>query len=393
MSLKFNRKRGQLNRTKPSEDAVICHVITGAAVAGKLALSECKQIFGTDALETLGITEGNNPLAFKEITDFYAKAGEGAEFNFMLVSDATTLSDICNKANNIAKKLLDFTDSRGVILLISKKLPVGYVSDVQDGMEQEVWDAVTKMEELAQEYFTKNIPFVGILPAIGFDKDNIADFPARSTMANDFVALNGYCEKNDGLISNGLLAGWLAKHQVHQNVGRVASGKVSDTAFLPDGTSAADKAVIDARAALDAKGILFPVKKAGKSGYFFNDDPCLTAVDSDYSSISWNRVMNKAHRITNLTLVEKEKDDVEVDPTTGKIEPSLAADWESEVENAIRNQMMRVSGTKKSEISGVKATIDPNSDIVNDEIDLDLTIVRKGQAKTFNVSIGFGTSI
>lgn len=393
MGVNINRKQGQLALTQPTEDNVICHVITGAAVAGHIALGDCKQVFSIQALADLGITQGNNPLAYKEITDFYSKAGEGAEYNFMLVADTTTLSDICNKTMQLAKKLLDFTQGRGVILLISKKLPAGYTSDIENGLESEVWDAVAKMQELAEAYITANSPFLGILPGIGMDKDTIANMPARSTLTNDNVALNCYCEKNDGLISNGLLAGWLTKHQVHQNIGRVASGKVSDTAFLPDGTSASDNAVIAARAALDQKGILFPVKVGGKSGFFFNDDPCLTAVTRDYSSISWNRTINKVHRTAFSVLVEKDKDDVEVNPDNGKIETGLASDWESDVENAVRAQMMKVSGNKKPEISGVKCTIDPDSDIVNSEVDVDLTVVRKGQAKTINVSIGYGETV
>lgn len=393
MGVNINRKQGQLAITQPSEDNVICHVITGAAVVGHIALSDPKQIFSVDALADLGITVNNNPLAYKEITAFYSKAGEGAEFNFMLVADTTMLADICDKANNIAKKLLEFTQGRGVILLISKKLPNDYDSDIVNGLESDVWDAAAKMEELAEEYAGRNIPFVGILPGLGMDKDTIANMPARSTLAYDSVALNCFCADNDGLISNGLLAGWLVKHQVHQNIGRVASGKVSDTAYLPDGTSAADPAVIAARSALDAKGIIFPVKIGGKSGFFFNDDPCLTAVTSDYSSISWNRTINKAHRITYSVLVEKDNDDVEINENTGLIETSLASDWESDVETAIRGGMMKASGTKKTEISGVKCKIDPNSDITNNTVDVDLTIVRKGQAKTINVSIGYGATV
>ena len=119
----------------------------------------------------------------------------------------------------------------------------------------------------------------------------------------------------------------------------------------------------------------------------------MTSLSSDYSSISWNRVMNKAQRIAYDVLVEKQNDDVDADQSTGKIESTLVSDWESDVENAIRDQMMKVSADKQKEISGVKCSIDPESDIVNDEISGTLTIVRKGQAKTINVKIGYAASI
>lgn len=391
MSVNITRATGQLNRTEPTEDAVVCMLMTGAAVAGKIALGEWKQIYGTESLVTLGITLANNPLAYQDILDFYAIAGEGAELNIMLVVDTTSMTNMCDVANDMGKKLLDAVEGRGVIFVANRKVPVGYVPVITNGLDNDINTAVTKLNEMAAAYQLQNIPFVGILPALGFAKATIANLPARSTMANDYVAINAWCNKNDGIVSQGQLAGWLAKHQVHQNAGRVASGKVSNTAFMPDGLDA--KAFKYEWATLALKGLMVPVKIGQKSGYFYNDDPTLTAVSSDYSSLSWNRTMNKAQRIANDVLVLHQNDDVDVDPSTGLIESSLLSDWEGDVENAIRKQMMPVSSTRKKEISGVKCTIDPASDINNDKIDAVLTIVRKGQAKNINVKIGYGVTV
>jgi hypothetical protein len=391
MSVNITRAKGQLKRTTPTEDNVVCMIMSGAAVVGKIALAEPKQIFSTDDLVTLGITADNNPLAYQDILDFYATAGEGAELNFMLVVDTTSFADICDAVNDLGKKLLDSVNGRGVIFVVNRKAPVDYVPVIAAGLDADVNAAITKLNALAAAYQLQNIPFVGILPAWGFSKDTIADMPQRDTLANDYVALNSWCLKSDGIVSQGLLAGWLTTLQVHQNAGRVGNGKVSDTAFMPDGTEPKDlKYQWDT---LAAKGLLFPIKIGGKSGYFFKDDPTLTSKGSDYSSISWNRTINKAQRIAYDVLVEKQNDDVDIDQSTGKIESTLVSDWESDVENEIRAQMMKVSATKQKEISGVKCSIDPNSDIVNDEIDATLTIVRKGQAKTINVKIGYAPTV
>ena len=389
----ITRTVGTLGRTEPTDDAVVCMVLSGVAVSGKIALGSPTQIYGTVALTTLGITNANNPLAYKEIKDFYSKVGEGAELNFMLVVDTTSLATICDKTQEIAKKLIDFTNGRAVILIVNKKVASGYVTTLTNGLDADVWAAITKANELVDLYATENTPIVVALPALGFALANISAVPDRSTLSNDSVAVNAYCETNNGIPSMGILAGWLAKHQVHQNVGRVASGKISDTAFLPDATAANATAVKNARTALENKGLLFPVKIGGKSGYFLNDDPTMTAVSSDYSSISWNRVINKAHRIAYDILTEKLNDDVDLDETTGKIDSSVASDWESQVEAAIRGQMIRVSGNKKREISGIKCVVDVNSDIVNDKVDASVSVVRKGQSKTINVSIGYVVSI
>lgn len=387
----ITRATGQLKRTEPTEDSVVCLVMSGAAVAGKIALGEPRQIFSSDALVTLGITAANNPLAYQEILDFYAQAGEGAELNFMLVVDTTSLTDICDNENDLGKKLLDSVEGRGVIFLVNRKTPIGYTATITGGLDEDVNTAVANLNLMAAAYQAQNIPFVGILPALGFDKDTYSGMPARSTLSNDYVALNGWCNAADGIVSMGQLAGWITKLQVHQNVGRVASGKVSDTAFMPDGTEPKDLKY--EWIAMAAKGLLFPVKIGGKSGFFFYDDPTLTAISSDYSSISWNRTINKAQRIAYDVLVEKQNDDIDIDQSTGKIESTLVSDWESDVENAIRGQMMKVAGTKQKEISGVKCSIDPESDIVNDQIDAQLLIVRKGQSKTINVRIGYAVSV
>lgn len=211
----MTRATNQLNRTEPTNDAVVCMVISGAAVSGKIALGEPKQIYGTAALATLGITTSNNALAYKEIKDFYAKAGEGAELNFMLVVDSTSLTNICDKTQELAKKLVDSVNGRGVILIVSRKTPTGYSATITNGLDADVWAAVTKAQELATAYATENTPFVAVLPALGFAMTALSSLPARSTLNNDFVALNAYCETNNGLPSMGIVAGWLAKHQVH----------------------------------------------------------------------------------------------------------------------------------------------------------------------------------
>ncbi|MGN6604561.1 MAG: DUF2586 family protein [Ginsengibacter sp.] len=390
MSVNISRATGQLKRTTPQDDNVVVMVMSGVA-EGNVVLGDPKQIFSTDDLATLGITQATNPLAYQEIIDFYAQAGEGAEFNFMLVIDTTSITDICDDTKDLGKKALDFTNGRGVIFLVNVKRAAGYVPNIVNNLDDDINTAMTKLNQMAAAYQAANIPFVGILPAQGFDSTAFAGMPDRSTLSNDYVALNPWCNANDGIVSQGQLAGWLTKLQVHQNAGRVASGKVSDTAYMPDGVEA--KTLKYSWDAIAAKGLMIPVKIYGKSGYFYLDDPCMTSKASDYSSISWNRTINKAQRITYGVLVEKQNDDVDIDQSTGKIETGVASDWESDVETAVRNEMMKVSATKQKEISGIKCTVDPASDIANDQIDSTIQIVRKGQAKTINVRIGYAASI
>jgi len=389
--LTITRAKGQLKRTEPTDDAVVVMVISGATVGTTCLLLTPYKIFSTDDLVRLGLTAVNNPLAYQDIIDFYTQAGQGAEFNFMLVVNTTSLKNICDFNQPLGKKILDSMNGRAVIFLVNVQRDAAYVPVILNGLDKDVTDAVTNLNIMAIAYDGQNNPFIGILPALGFTEATASNIPLRSTLSNDYVALNTWCNGADGLISMGQLAGWLANMQVSENIGRVASGKVSDTAFMPDGTPATDyKYQWDA---LANQGLLIPIKRGAKSGYFFKDDPCLTAISSDYSSISWNRTMNKAKRIAAGVLIEHLNDDVETDPTTGLIEGSLASDWESDVENAIRAQMNQVTKLLKREITGVKCSIDPNSDINNDKIAASIEIVRKGQAKKISVSIGYVVSL
>lgn len=385
----INRQDNLLNRVAPIFDRVVGIVITGAAVAGKIALGDCKRIFSTQELPALGITAADNPFALAEISEYYAQAGEGKELYFVLVNDATNMADTCDPANNIAKKLLDYSTGRITLLFVAKKLPAGYVSAKTGGLETDVWNAVTKMEALAKQYDDLNQPFVGFLPGIGYTKAAMNALTDVGTLTNARVAAPVLAAMNNtGRIGMGNLAGWLVRNEAHHNVARVASGAVVQAAYFPDGTAINEYSLAQLGAIHDKRYILFrPVTQ--KSGYFYNDDPTCIAVSSDFSSVSWNQVINKAKRLAYGVLVEKLNDDVDTDPTTGQIAAAVAADWEGDVENSIRVEMI---ATKQ--ITAVKCTIIRDAaDITNDQVKAQLRIVRKGQAKTISVDIGFTATV
>ena len=104
--LNITRAVGQLNRTEPTDDAVAVMVLSGVAVGQTCLLLTRYQIFSTAGLVALGITLSNNPLAYQDIIDFYAQAGQGAELNFMLVVNTTSLKNICDVSQDLGKKYL-----------------------------------------------------------------------------------------------------------------------------------------------------------------------------------------------------------------------------------------------------------------------------------------------
>ncbi|MFK9743624.1 DUF2586 family protein, partial [Escherichia coli] len=86
------------------------------------------------------------------------------------------------------------------------------------------------------------------------------------------------------IVSMGMLAGIIANRQVHRNIARVADGAVSDGGFLPDGTSVIDPDNIDVMPNVHDKGYIVLRKIGDYAGYYFSDDPTLTASSGDFTS-------------------------------------------------------------------------------------------------------------
>lgn len=398
-NVNITRSNGNLNRTKSTTDNAFAMLMSGAAVAGKIALNEAKFITGTDDLTTLGITSVNNALAFAEITKFYSIVGNGVGLWIMLYSNATLMAAVCDKDTGIVRNLIDSGEGAVRGLFVNKTLPGGYAVSLTEGLDDDVWNTVTKLQALCEFYDGKNMPLFSVLPGFGFTVAGAGALRDLNTMTKNMVSICLGSDDASGKPAIATMAGWLAKtsaqaigtpvNKYWQNIGRVASGSVLDAAWFIDGTPANDKSVQNLLDTIHDRRYIYFRKFNGKSGFFFNDDPCVTSKADDYSSISWNRVINKAKLIAYNTLIEKLNDDVDTDPETGGISKSLASDWESDVERDIKNEMI-----KKGAITGVKCFIDPDQvNLETDEVNVTLEIVRKGQAKTINVKIGFAASV
>jgi hypothetical protein len=384
----LTRSNGNLGRVAPTPDNVFLLLCSGVAVAGKIGLNDPRLLTGTADLVTLGIAANTNRLAYFDIKAFYEKAGEGTRLYVMLFADTVLLTDMCDISivANI-KKALDFAEGEVSGVFISRMPGVGYTPTIVDGLDGDVWTAATKLQAMCQAYDAANKPLFGVLPGLGFTKATAGALKDLNSDTKNMVSINLGFVGATGYPQNGTLAGWLAKMPVHHNPGRVKYGSVSDAAYMPDQTTSKENEA--SWAGIHDKRYIFLRKITRKSGFFFNDDPTATTNADDYSSISWNRTINKAKRLAYNVLVDHLNDDVDTDPETGGISPALASDWEGEVENAITVSMLR-----KNEISGVKCTIDPMQiNLATDTVEASLTIVRKGQAKTINVSIGYSATV
>ena len=134
----------------------------------------------------------------------------------------------------------------------------------------------------------------------------------------------------------------------------------------------------------------------GKSGYFFADDNLATAAKDDYRSIARRRTIDKAFRICYATMLEHVCDEIPV-TDEGKMVPSIAKSWETEIVTAIANEMTANgelgNDPADSNDKGVKCYIDHDQNVLaTSQVNVTVQVKPYGYAKYINVELGFITT-
>lgn len=376
---------GQLGRTAPSEDGISGLVLSGTATT-EMALYQPKPIYSVTDLTALGITESNNPLALREVTQFYSKAQTNTLLWVMLIAESMELTTAVTTHVN---KLLDAAEGKVRLLGMNRLIPDEYEGTNTAGIYADVLSAKTALHALALNYRDAHKPFRSLLPHLGA---SAATFTTLKDLREDetgTVAIVSWLPENP--VSEDAVApaightlGKLSALPVNQNLGRVKNGEegVANPAIF----DLAPEKLIDNEAKwelLHSKGYIFLRKHFGKVGWYFNDDTAAAPVTSDYSSLSRGRTIDKAHRITYKTMAEEILDDIEIDDD-GKIPAAMTAYYQSKVEQAIAGEM-------NGEISGRPvAFVDPNQDVLaTDKLNMSVRIRPRGQVKYINIDLSF----
>ena len=373
---------GQLGRVVGTDDGVAGLIMSGTAT-GALALNTPAQLFSVEQLPSLGITEANNPLAYKDISAFYQQAGEGAELWIMLVSTATLVADMCDPAGEIAPKLLDAVSGRIRLLGFNRIPPGSYNPTVTVGIDPDIVEATEILYNLCTAYAGAYKPLRALLPGLLFTPAQILNLLNLKLSAFNRVAIILGADTTDGSAAMGLSLGRLAKIPVQRSIARVKDGAVGiPAAYFTDGSP-----VVDEEANWDYihdRGYIFFRKIYGKSGFYFTDDPTATADSDDFSSIARGRVIDKATTIAYTTFVEELNEEIPVDPATGKVSAALIAAWQANVEHALGINM-----TAKGEIVKGECYINPDQNIlVADQISIRIRITPVGYAKAIDITLG-----
>lgn len=359
-------------------------VVTGSTVAGKIAIGESKQIFSLEDAKKIGITEAENPFAYKHVKAFYEYAGTSAELWIMLVSDATTMEQMADHEKTFAKKLLEDAGGKIRVLGILKKSSVS--PTISGSIDADTDKAVIKAQKLADDFAEKYFPVRVIISANDFSGDvqSLKDYSTTKFNRVSLLLANTDGEKEASI---GLALARLASTPVQRNIGRVKDGAVEHTqAYFTGGAKV--ESLSSAWDSIADKNYIFLRNFAGKAGFFFTDDPTLTGETDDFKTLANGFVMDKAVIIAYNVLVENLGDEIQV-AENGTIHPAVIKAWQNSVESNINGQM-----TSKGELSSCKVVIDEKQDIIRTGImEVNIKLQPVGYAKYITVKIGFTTKI
>lgn len=382
---------GGLGGVEALKDGIAGLIVSGDANPSVgWPLGTPKQFFSIDEVKDAGLDSAydttNTTNAYAQIADFYKVAGDGAELWVLVAPKTETMEDICDAAstNAFAKELLDAAGGSIRLLGVCRVPDAAYEGTTVAGVDDDVIAALTNLEALADSQATAMAPFVGIVEGRDYkgNTGTIVDLKGKGFNRVSAVICGGGSATAIDFAKSaavGLLLGRLASIPVQRKAGRVKDGSIPVVAgYFTDGTKVT-RGVADA---LDTKGwiVMYPI--VGRSGvYWGNDNTCAAATD-DYSTITNRRVVDKAMLIAYDTYVEELMDDIEVDPTTGFMDPAIVKGYQGKIDNAIALSM-------PGEISGASSYIDPKQNVLSTgKVVIKLSIVPKGYTKTIEVNLG-----
>ncbi len=378
----FNIEREGLGGLVAVGDKIAGLICTGESIANKITLGKSYQIFSLKEAEDLGISEAENAFAYQHIKSFYDLAGNGAILWLMLVSDATTMTDMLDKDGDYAPQLIN--NAKGEIRVLGVvKEPTGNES-IANGLDEDVQNAVIEGQKLATYFEEKYMPFRVVVSGNCWNGNVSSLKDYTETELNKVSCLIG-AENTEKHSAIGLLLGRATAIPVQRKIHRVKDGNVLPIiAYFTDGATIDSKA--DQWDAIDDKGYIFFRTFAGRSGYYFSGDKTLTQPTDDFKTLSNGFVMDKALLIAYDVLVSELSDEVELS-ADGNIHPAIIKSWQTKVESNLTKLMVN-----NGELSAINVFIEPNQNVLQTgKVIVNIRLLPVGYAEMIEVNIGFTT--
>ncbi len=378
---------GNIGSVSISDDGIAGMVLTGATVDGKdkLALGKAYVLGSFRDLEALGVTEENNPLAYKEVAAFYTEAGDGAELHIIIVSEATTLTQMCGTwQDSPVNKLIRSAGGRIRLLGLNRNTPESYVPTLSNGLDEDVKTGIAAAQAIAENFASQVWAFRAFLPAIGWNGTSEDLYKPREGSQNRVALVMG----SDGIFGKsklysaaiGQVLGRAAKISVHRSIARVRDGAIAVKGYFMDGKIPEEQSSL--WNTLNDAGYIFYRTFVGKNGYYLNDDPMCAPTTDDYAYLNLGRVIDKAISIAYLTYIDDLMDNVEVDDK-GQISAAVCKSFEAAITRAVNTNM-------SDEISSFSAYVNPAQDILSTgSLSIQCKIVPQGILREINVNLSF----
>lgn len=372
---------GGLGRINPSSDNVAGIILTGTAVAGKLELNKVYQLSSTRDLVTLGITTENNPFLEKELKAFFGETGDGAELYLIVVSQATTLTTMCDLTEDSPiRKLIDYAGGRIRLVGINKLPPADYEADVTQGIDGDAITAADAAQKIAESYAKQIKPFRLFLAAPGFKSDAEHRYQPRQGSYNRVAFVLASDDTTNKTAAVGLTLGRAASIESQQSIGRVKDGAVATVLYLTNGKSYLEVAGI--ADSLHDAGYIIPRGYPTKNGAYFNGNPTAAPITDDYSEIHFGRIMDKAVVIAYDTYISEILENIKIE-TDGTLSAGACISFSSMLENALTAGL-------GEQVSSVEVSIDTKQNILSTgTLEINCKIVPLGTLENIDVNMSF----
>ena len=285
-------RRDGLGQIAFTNDGIMGLVLTGVAVTDKVQLDTPYSITTLAEAEALGIAEleadgetpGVNLAAWKQIRDFYREAGNGAKLWFIVSNEILMSTNVAADADDCPLKLL-LNAANGEISVVGIVRGATQGSTIVDGLNDDVWDTLTDVQLVADEYQGKIMPFSAVIDGLDFSGDADAAEDLK-TLTRHRGSILLAAPESDGVAGVGQFIGRLAAIPVQRKVSRVKDGALTNSVgYLTD------EAVVENREcdlnSLHDTGYFVYRTFPGMAGFFYSGDSNATGGtdDDDFDDI------------------------------------------------------------------------------------------------------------
>lgn len=387
--VKIQFLNGLLGTVGESADGLLALICGASAVANKLALNSIYEVRSMDDLAELGVTEQNNAVLYKQVSEFYDEAGSGVKLILYPVAPATTATFICDytkTAEGFARDLITRLNGalRGIgVAGVNSNSSVASTN----GLDPDVFTALPKAQQLA-EWATTELyaPLFFAIEGRAYDASKELKNLSVEEYNRCLVAIGDTVTNSTGA-AIGTLLGRIASIPVQRNIGRVKDGSLFPLEMYV-GTKKVEESNSVIASIFD-KGYIVPRKHVGRSGYFYADDPMACDPTDDYAHLANRRVIDKAYRIAYDTMLNELLDEIDLNED-GTMQHAVIKSWQQTLENAINRQMTANGELSATDGEGCQVYINEKQNVVStSKIELTLKVRPHGYARYIDVNLGF----